>query len=159
MVATFQMSRGMGCGGDLPRNVLPLEPCRPFYMRVRVEAASRHRFRAVSHRCGKPASSPGGEAQNNEWRFPKRRSFCHIRFSSYPTGQSKTPELGCLSPSGGSEAVAWPCQGGTSVTGRGTDQWMGAEGISQPPGQDWGCCAERKSACSERRGSEGRARL
>lgn len=25
------------------------------------------------------------------------------------------------------------------MTGKGTDQWMGAEGISQPPGEDWGC--------------------
>lgn len=65
--ANLQMSRGVGegCGGDFPRNVPPLEPCWPLYMRV--EAASWPRCRAMNHRCSKAASGPGGEAQSKEW--------------------------------------------------------------------------------------------
>lgn len=46
--ADFQMSCGSGeYGSDLPRNVLPLEPCGPVYRRA--EAALWHRGRATSH--------------------------------------------------------------------------------------------------------------
>lgn len=44
--AKLQMSWGMQCGCDLPRNVLPLEPRRPLYMGV--EAASWRGGRAMN---------------------------------------------------------------------------------------------------------------
>lgn len=47
------------------------------------------------------------EAQHNEWQLPKPCSFCCIRVSSHTIGQNQAPELGCLPPSRGPEAVGW----------------------------------------------------
>ena len=86
-------SWGMGCEGDLPRNVLPLEPCRPVCMWARMEASSWHRFGAMSHWCSEPVSRPGGEAQSNERQFPEPHSFSHVWFSSHTAGQAQALKL------------------------------------------------------------------
>lgn len=141
-----------GIQADLPRKAPPLEPCSPVYMRARAEAASWPRCRALSHWCREPATRPGGEGQNNEWQFPKPLKLLpHPVLISHSRAESG-PSAGSLPPWRGSE---WHCQGGTTVTEEDADPWMGAEGISQPPGRAWGHWAERQSACAEARGSEG----
>lgn len=121
-------SWGMGCEGDLPRNVLLLEPCRPVYTWARMEASSWHRIGAMSHWCSEPASRPGGEAQSNEWQFPEPHSFSYIRFSSHTAGQAQARKL-WLRGSGMTLPRGHQCDGEDA------DRWMGARASASLQGR------------------------